>query len=87
MYDLLSYFSMVMLVIGTLPSIVAVIKNRKNLLAYSMLGNIGFMIGQFGYITFFALIGQYLSTALGLVPTTFWVTVVAYKLKNWWNRK
>jgi hypothetical protein len=72
---------MLMIVLGTLPSIIAVIKNRSNLLAYSLWGSLAFFIGQLGYITFFALIGQYYATALGLVPTVFWAVVVAFKLR------
>lgn len=87
MYEILSNFNMLMLVIGTLPSILAVIKNRTNLSAYSLLGSAGIFIGQLGYILYFYLIETPIATLLGLVPTAFWAIVLGYKLKQYWKRK
>jgi hypothetical protein len=80
--SLLSNLSMFMLMLGTLPSIVAVVKNRRNLSAFSLLGAVGLVIGQTGFLLYFALIGDWLTSGLSVVATVFWWFIMVYKLKE-----
>ena len=79
--SLLSNFSMLMLVIGTLPSIYSAWKSRENLGAFSLIGALSLVIGQMGFLIMFALIGDYITSTLSAITTLFWWIVLIYKLK------
>ena len=79
---LLSNFAMFMLFIGTLPSILSAYKSRKNLLAFSLTGSIALVIGQMGYLIYFILIGDYMTSILSTIPTAFWWLVIIYKIES-----
>ena len=77
--NIISNIGMLLLVIGTLPSIAIVIKNRKNLKGFSMIGSIGIAIGQAVYLFYFLLVGDYLTSALSVPLVVFWFAVIFFK--------
>lgn len=80
--SLLSTIGMITLLIGTLPNMRAVLKNRYSLDGYSMIGSIAIMIGQFIFAVYFALVGDWLATFISIPMCIFWVIVVAIKISD-----
>lgn len=80
--NLLSNLAMLSLVIGTIPSMYAVINNRNALKGFSILGCLGILVGQVLYSTYFYLIRDYITCLLTFPLATFWSIVLIFKLRN-----
>ena len=70
---------MLALVIGTIPSIISALKNRKNLVAFSTIGSIGILIGQLIYLGYFMILQDYLTSILSIPLIIFWLSVLIGK--------
>ncbi|MFA5366154.1 MAG: hypothetical protein WC325_13310 [Candidatus Bathyarchaeia archaeon] len=76
----LSTLAMLALVIGTLPSMKAMHKNRHDLSAFSLLGASGIFVGQLMFVVYFGYVGDWLTTLLELPLCAFWLLVIIFKV-------
>lgn len=77
--SLIANLGMLALVIGTIPSIISALKNRKNLVAFSTIGSIGILIGQLIYLGYFMILQDYLTSILSIPLIIFWLSVLIGK--------
>ena len=84
--NVISNIAMSLLVLGTLPNIAAVIRDRKNLRGFNTLGSVGIFLGQSIYLAYFLLQGDYITSALDIPLMIFWLIVIIFKTNNWGNR-
>lgn len=77
--SILSNIATLSLFVGTLPSIVAIIKNRKCIDSFSAFGAIGILAGQLLFVTYFATIGDWITVLLMTPVTAFWTLVLFFK--------
>ena len=83
---LMSNFGMMSLVIGTIPSIIAAIRNKKNLEGFSLIGALGILTGQTVFLFYFLLLQDIITSVLTLPLISFWAIVIFYKLKTKFRR-
>jgi hypothetical protein len=79
--NLLANIAMICLFLGTLPSIVTLIKNKNKLEGFSLLGSFPMMFGEVAFLAYFALIPDYVTVALLLPLAVYWMVVIGLKLK------
>jgi hypothetical protein len=80
--NLISNIGMLLLVIGTLPSIIVLLRNRNNLKGFSTIGSVGIASGQAVYLFYFLLLGDYVTSALCVPLVVFWLAVILFKLRE-----
>lgn len=78
----LSTIGMFALVIGTLPSMKAMISSRNDLSAFSLIGASGIFAGQTIFVGYFGYIGDWLTTILELPLCAFWLIVIILKARK-----
>ena len=82
MIEYLPNMAMLCLLIGTLPSMIQAVKNRKNLIGFSFIGAVGLLIGQVLFVIYFASLNDVLTTLFELPLVAYWALVVIYTKKS-----
>ena len=89
--NLLANIGMLWLVIGTIPSIYSVLKNRRNLQGFSIIGSLGILIGQSTYLYYFILLNDIITSILSIPLIMFWLIVLLFsfraKFRAWRDRR
>ena len=80
--SLLASFAMLFLVIGTVPSILSLVKDRKGLSGFNTIGVLSILIGQLLYTIYFLLLQDYMTTLLTIPLVGYWGLVLIFLVKN-----
>ena len=80
--SLLASVAMLFLVLGAVPSIQSLIKNRKSLSGFNTIGVLSILIGQSLYTVYFLLLQDYVTTLLTIPLVGYWMLVLIFLVKN-----
>jgi hypothetical protein len=85
--DITMNFANVVNLIAVLLLMRAVIKNRDFLKGFSVSGTFLTFVAILGFDVGFVLMGNYVSSALGLVTLAFWFMAFAFSLRDFFRSK
>jgi hypothetical protein len=85
--DITMNFANVVNLIAVLLLMRAVIKNRDFLKGFSVSGTFLTFVAILGFDVGFFLMGNYVSSALGLVTLAFWFMAFAFSLRDFFRSK
>lgn len=72
----------IVMLLGTLLLIKAVLKNRKILKGYDVVGSLLTFGGMLSFDIFYVTIPNWFSLGIAMVTTAYWLLVIVYSIKN-----